>query len=962
MASTSVGGVALDLTLNKSAFNRDVSNTVKSTTNSFKSAANTAESAFSSSFKKIGAVIASAFAVKQVVDFGKSCVQAAAEAQAAWTGLNSIVNGTGNNMGKAQQFLTKYTQDGLVAVEDAATAYKNLLARGYDTTQIENVMTALKDSAAFGRQSSYTLSQAVVSATEGLKNENSILVDNAGVTKNVAKMWDDYAASIGTTTNNLTQQQKIQAEVNGILTETKFQAGDAATYTSTFAGRVQQLQGAFSSMKTAIGKVVAPIANLFIPAITAAVNAVTTFFTALARVLAIFGLEFPDVVQKASTVAGGAAQSIGAIGDSADETAGNLARTGSAAQKAAKKMNKAFASVDELNVMKFNKQDSSSGSGGSGGSGGSSGGGTLGGVSGGGAIDTGNTAVGSAIENTSKKIQSALEPLTKINFDNLVRAFGKLKEAVSAVGGTLWDGIKWAYYNILVPLAQWTIEDLLPAFFNLLSGALQVLNPILVAFGEIFVPIWNNVLQPIAAWTGGVIVDVLNGIADALSTIGDWMSSNQSTVTTITKLLLGFFAAWKLTELMAFIQMSGGLVAAISAITGALLANIAAKVIDKAETIYLTVLYAKDFVVACGQAVVALMAQAAAFVVANAGIILVVAGIVALIAIIVLLVKHWDEVKEAAIKCWEYIKETWQSVKDWFNQNVVEPVKKFFADLWNKIKQAGINAWNGIKNTWQSVKNWFNTNIITPVSNFFKNMWDKIKNAASSAWNSIKGVWQIVSGWFNSTIVQPVSNFFSGMWDRLKNGASNAWAGIKNVFSAVGSFFRNTFSNAWNAVKNIFSTGGQIFDGIKEGIVSSFTSIVNGIISGINRVVQIPFNGINRALSRLRNISILDVSPFKWLPTISIPQIPYLAQGAYFQKNNPTLAVVGDNTTQGEFVTPENKLKQSVKEAMQELGGMFGNDNLKFDFTIRQIGDDGRTIIKKINDVTISDGKVTLIV
>lgn len=35
-----------------------------------------------------------------------------------------------------------------------------------------------------------------MSATEGLKNENSILVDNAGVTKNVAKMREEYAKKI----------------------------------------------------------------------------------------------------------------------------------------------------------------------------------------------------------------------------------------------------------------------------------------------------------------------------------------------------------------------------------------------------------------------------------------------------------------------------------------------------------------------------------------------------------------------------------------------------------------------------------------------------------------------------------------------------------------------------------------------------------------------------------------------
>ena len=185
MASSSVGSVAVDLVLNNKSFNNQVKSNIKST-----------ESAFTSSFKKIGAVVATAFAVERVVAFGKSAVQAASDAQAAWTGLNSIVQGTGNSFEVAQGFLTKFTKDGLVTINDAATAYKNLLARGYDTTQIENVMTALKDSAAFGRQSSYTLSQAIVSATEGLKNENSILVDNAGVTKNVAKMWDEYAASI----------------------------------------------------------------------------------------------------------------------------------------------------------------------------------------------------------------------------------------------------------------------------------------------------------------------------------------------------------------------------------------------------------------------------------------------------------------------------------------------------------------------------------------------------------------------------------------------------------------------------------------------------------------------------------------------------------------------------------------------------------------------------------------------
>ena len=91
-------------------------------------------------------------------------------------------------------------------------------------------------------------------------------------------MWDEYAKSIGTTSASLTQEQKIQAEYNGIMKETQFQVGDAAAYTKTFSGQVQQLKFNLNQMMVAVGKVVAPIAQLFIPVINSAISAVTNFF------------------------------------------------------------------------------------------------------------------------------------------------------------------------------------------------------------------------------------------------------------------------------------------------------------------------------------------------------------------------------------------------------------------------------------------------------------------------------------------------------------------------------------------------------------------------------------------------------------------------------------------------------------------------------------------------------------
>ncbi|MEI3507825.1 MAG: hypothetical protein V8R01_01630 [Bacilli bacterium] len=227
MPKTSVGSVAVDLELNKKNYDSQLNSTLKNT-----------EKSTSNTFGKVGKWIAGAFTVTAVTAFTKKCVDSASRVQSAFTGLNSIVQGTGNSFEKAQKFINDYTADGLVSIEETATAYKNLLSRGYDSSQIENVLSRLKDSAAFGRQASYDLGEAVVSATEGLKNENSILVDNAGVTKNVAKMWEEWAKAHGTTTNAMTQAQKIQAEYNGIMEETKFQVGDASAYTQTFSGKI----------------------------------------------------------------------------------------------------------------------------------------------------------------------------------------------------------------------------------------------------------------------------------------------------------------------------------------------------------------------------------------------------------------------------------------------------------------------------------------------------------------------------------------------------------------------------------------------------------------------------------------------------------------------------------------------------------------------------------------------------
>lgn len=177
---------------------------------------------------------------------------------AALLGLESVARGMGQSVDEAKKAAQDLAADGLMTVADAATGLKNLLARGFSLPEAIDLMNRFRDSAAFGRQASLSFGDAVRSATEGLKNENSILVDNAGVTKNVSIMWKEYAAQIGKSVTDLTIAEKRQAEYNGILQETRHQVGDVAKLTATAAGEQAKFSAEITKTYQALGQQLEP--------------------------------------------------------------------------------------------------------------------------------------------------------------------------------------------------------------------------------------------------------------------------------------------------------------------------------------------------------------------------------------------------------------------------------------------------------------------------------------------------------------------------------------------------------------------------------------------------------------------------------------------------------------------------------------------------------------------------------
>lgn len=184
--------------------------------------------------------------------------------QASMNGVTAVAQATGNSVSESMQVVRDATANGLISQSDAAAAVKNLEVYGYTAEQAAEMIKIMADAAVYNRQANYSVSEAVRVTTEGIRMENSVLSDAAGINKNIAKMQEEYAKSLGVSTNELTQAQKAQAVYNGVLQEGGVFEGNAEEYTNTLAGAQDKLGTSLEQTKANLGSLFdsfAPIIN-----------------------------------------------------------------------------------------------------------------------------------------------------------------------------------------------------------------------------------------------------------------------------------------------------------------------------------------------------------------------------------------------------------------------------------------------------------------------------------------------------------------------------------------------------------------------------------------------------------------------------------------------------------------------------------------------------------------------------
>lgn len=364
--------------------------------------------------------------------------------------------------------------------------------------------------------------------------DGSINIDTRMDTKGVNKGTKSISSSLSGVLRSVMTVAKTMAAVfvgGSIINGIRSLMGQFDLMGSSIGASVKSLSTSFDALKGAFANLILTALAPLIPYVITFVQWLTRLFTIVTQIIgALFGV-------KAGF--GGVASSAGGAGK--------------ATKKAAKDAAGALAAFDQINVLQQNKDQQPEDTGG--------------GAAGGGlalpAVDPISPETLAKLEEFKAKAAEFFKPLTD--------ALGRLYEALKPLGETIWAGLKWAWDNILVPLGTWAVSDLLPAFLDLLAGAADALNEVLIALAPMAKDFFDNFLKPAAEWTGGKIIEGLNWLTEKLHELAEWIKENpekfRSFVTT-----LGILWISIVTFFGAIVAFTSG----IAALTGVAIAAIIA--------------------------------------------------------------------------------------------------------------------------------------------------------------------------------------------------------------------------------------------------------------------------------------------------------------------------------------------------------------------------------------------------
>ncbi len=252
----------------------------------------------------------------------------------------------------------------------------------------------------------------------------------------------------------------------------------AAIFGSELAGSLYQVHQGFEGMKNVIIQAAAPIAQILLPVVQTAISFFTEFALVVGNVLRFL-----------------------ILGADRAEDFGSGVKTAASTTKALKKSLAGFDQINRLNGKE----------------------GSVGGI-------TALQDMSGSWKSIAAKMQELFKPLKELDLSAAAASLERLKKALEPLTQTLFAGLEWAWHNLFVPLANWTVTQLLPVFLDTLTTALQAMSRVIEALQPDFQWLWEKCLQPLAQWKGDQIIGHLQGIITELNRTSDWLGLNQGPV------------------------------------------------------------------------------------------------------------------------------------------------------------------------------------------------------------------------------------------------------------------------------------------------------------------------------------------------------------------------------------------------------------------------------------------------
>lgn len=853
----SVGQIGLDLVVNKNQFEKQMSG-------------------ITGLAKKAGVALASAFAVKKLVDFGKQCIELGSDLAE----VQNVVDVTFPSMSKQVDDFAKNAAASFGLSETMAKQFTGTFgamakAFGFSEQQAYDMGTTLTglagDVASFyniSQDEAYTKLKSVFTGeTESLKDLGIVMTQSA---------LDAYAMAngFGKTTQAMSEAEKVALRYQFVQEQLTTASGDFTRTSDGWANQVRVLKLQFDSLKASIGQglinVLTPVLkmlNQLIAKLVSLAEAFKGFTELLTGKKSQSGSGGVGALNVEAAAAGdGLEDAAGAADDLADKTSG----VGKAAKKAAKDM-QALMGFDKVNKLSSptdeSDSDNDSGTGGTGGIG---------------AADFGSLAEGdTVVDKLNDKLKGLIDrgkELAKlfkkgftIGFGDSEKRIESIKKHVKSIGKSLND----IFTDPKVTSSANRLFDAIALNAGKVAGSMT----------SIGITIADNLVGGIDKYLQGS----KEFIKERIVSIFD--------VSTRISGLVGDFS-------VAFADV-------FSIFSGDNAKQCTASLIGIFSDGFLGVL---DIALQFGADIIEFITRP--------------------------FVENKDKIKEvidntlAPIS--EMLETLHQGIKDIFEkinqvyEEHIHPLFQSFTDGISEVMEALLDGYNEyIAPVLDNLADKFEDawdNHIKPTIDKFIEFIGKVADLVKTIWEELlqpflkwiaENIFPVIA-----PILERLGNKFMDVFNTISDVIGGLLRALGGVIDFIVGAFTGDWERAWNGIKDIFG-------GVWDSLSALLKDPINSMIDWINGLVSAVASGVNDIADMLNDISIPDNVPVigglgfnlsYWTPGV----IPHLAQGGFVKANTPRLAMIGDNRHYGEIVAPEDKMRAMVNAAVKAVAGSGG--------------------------------------